>query len=162
MLDNRQTEAALLLIERSAQLAGVAPDRITIEINQDLYGGDPTGIPTLMQTFRGMGMKICIDDFGAGRSGLRELERHQPDSIALNEKLVRGIDSNGALQAIVRGILQTCTDLGIDVIAKHIRTPAEYHWFRHEGLHLFQGDMIGPALTESLTTEIRLRERQVA
>jgi EAL domain-containing protein (putative c-di-GMP-specific phosphodiesterase class I) len=42
--------------------------------------------------------------------------------------LVRGIESRGPRQAIVRAILRGCVDMGIDVIVEGIETPAEYQW----------------------------------
>ena len=53
--------------------------------------------------------------------------------------LVRDIHSDGPRQAIVRGILQTCADLGIDVIAEGVETAPEYYWFKRHNVELFQG-----------------------
>ena len=49
-------------------------------------------------------------------ANLKKSFRGQSESapFALNVHLVRGIDSNGPRQAIVRGVFQTCSDLGID------------------------------------------------
>jgi EAL domain-containing protein (putative c-di-GMP-specific phosphodiesterase class I) len=53
--------------------------------------------------------------------------------------LVRDIHTHGPRQAIVRGILQTCTDLGIDVIAEGVENTQEFAWFKSHGVELFQG-----------------------
>ena len=53
--------------------------------------------------------------------------------------LVRDVHSKGPRQAITRGVLRTCEDLGIDVIAEGVETIDEYHWLFDEGIHLFQG-----------------------
>ena len=53
--------------------------------------------------------------------------------------LVRGIESRGPRQAIVRAVAQACGDLGIDVIAEGVETVAEYEWFVQHGVRLFQG-----------------------
>jgi len=39
----------------------------------------------------------------------------------------------------LRGLVQTCSDLGIDIIAKGVETFDEYSWLREEGIDLFQG-----------------------
>jgi EAL domain-containing protein (putative c-di-GMP-specific phosphodiesterase class I) len=39
--------------------------------------------------------------------------------------------------AIVRAILQTCVDLGIDVIAEGFETPTEYQWFLEANVGYF-------------------------
>ena len=122
---------------------------ITLELNQDFLSGDLASVISIVQKCKESGLAICLDHFGAGRSGLNQLEMSQPNSIALNEKLVRGIDTNGAKQAIVRGLMQTCDDLAIDVIAKHVETMGEFEWLAGEGIDLFQGGLIGrPKLHE--------------
>ncbi|WP_310460425.1 diguanylate phosphodiesterase [Sphaerotilus sp.] len=146
---------ALRSVLDTATHCGIAPERITIAIDQDRMTGDPAGLASIIQQYRGAGLKICLDHFGSGRSGLNQVEALQPDSIALNEHLVRSIESNGPRQAIVRGIVQTCDDLGIDVIAKHVAAAAEYDWFRAEGITIFQGPLIGPALFETLSHSLQ-------
>lgn len=141
---------ALRSVLDTATSCGIAPERITISLDQDRMTGEEAVLASILQLYRGAGLKICLGHFGAGRSGLNQVERLQPDSIALDEHLVRGIESNGPRQAIVRGVLQTCEDLGIDVIARQVATPAEYDWLRAEGITLFQGPLIGPPLFETL------------
>ncbi len=58
----------------------------------------------IVNEYRGMGLQVAIDDFGAGYSGLNLLADFQPDFIKLDMNLVRGIGSRGPRQAIVRAI----------------------------------------------------------
>ncbi|MEY4751648.1 MAG: hypothetical protein RIQ60_3862 [Pseudomonadota bacterium] len=88
---------------------------------------------------RSLGVQFALDDFGAGHSGLNLLADFQPETIKLDMHLVRGISRHGPRQAIVRGVLRTCEDLGIDVIAEGVETLDEYHWLRSEGVLLYQG-----------------------
>jgi EAL domain-containing protein (putative c-di-GMP-specific phosphodiesterase class I) len=89
--------------------------------------------------FRALGLKVAIDDFGSGYSGLNLLADFQPDQIKLDMRLVRGIDLNGPRQAIVRAVGQVCVDLGIDVIAEGVETVEEYTWLANHDVRLFQG-----------------------
>lgn len=129
---------------------------ITLELNQDYLNGDLNSIITIVQDCKENGLHICLDDFGAGRSGLNQMEMSQPNSIAINAKLVREIDRNGAKQAIIRGLIQTCDDLGIDVIAKHVETKEEFEWLLSEGIDLFQGGYICNPLLEKLPINLRI------
>lgn len=124
--------------------------RIILEIDQDKLIGDSEQLGKVIEAFRGAGLKISINHFGAGRTGLNLLESHHPEMISLNSNLVQGIDSNSSRQAIVRGVTQTCAELGIKIIAKHVETLAEYAWLRNNGIHLFQGDLIGKPAFEQL------------
>jgi EAL domain-containing protein (putative c-di-GMP-specific phosphodiesterase class I) len=124
--------------------------RIILEIDQDKLIGDSEQLGKVIEAFRGAGLKISINHFGAGRTGLNLLESFHPEMISLNKNLVQGIDSNSSRQAIVRGVTQTCAELGIAIIANHVETLAEYAWLRRNGIHLFQGDLIAKPVFEQL------------
>ena len=103
-----------------------------------------------LNSYRGSGLAFAIDDFGAGYAGLNLLAEFQPDFVKLDMNLVRGIESNGPRQAIVRGIQRTCLDLGIDIIAEGVETAEEYAWFRSNGIEFFQGFLLAKPAFEQL------------
>lgn len=122
-----------------AERCGVPPEHITLEITEGEIIDDLRKFAEMVNAHRASGVHLAIDDFGAGYAGLNLLAEFQPDAIKLDMSLVRGIESRGPRQAIVRGIHRTCADLGIDVIAEGVESEAEYWWFREEGITLFQG-----------------------
>lgn len=139
-----------------AKAQNLANRSITLELNQDYLSGDLNSIIRIVQDCKENGLKICLDDFGAGRSDLNRLEMSQPNSIALNAQLVRDVDTNGTKQAIIRGLVQTCDDLGIDIIAKHIETQREFDWLLAEGIDLFQGGFFGNPKLDEFPKDVRL------
>jgi EAL domain-containing protein (putative c-di-GMP-specific phosphodiesterase class I) len=114
-------------------------ERIILEVTEGEVIDDHSHFASLLNEYRGMGIKLAIDDFGAGYSGLNLLAEFQPDHVKIDMNLVRGIEKHGPRQAIVRGIVQVCGDLGIDVIAEGIETLQEFRWFEDHGIRLFQG-----------------------
>lgn len=130
--------AVLSTLEAAARL-GLPADRIVIEVTESEFIDDLASFGRALDAYRPYGIQLAIDDFGAGYAGLSMLADFVPDLIKLDMALVRGIESHGSRQAIVRAILQVCLDLGIDVIAEGVETPAEHRWFAAVGVHLFQG-----------------------
>ena len=126
------------------------PSRIVLEVDQDRLIGDSSLVTRAIEEYRGAGLRISINHFGAGRAGLNLLEPYRPEMIALDSQIVRDIHVSGPRQAIVRGVAQTCADLGIDIIAKHVETLPEYRWFCNEGIRLFQGDLFASPGFEQL------------
>lgn len=114
-------------------------DRVILEITEGEVIADYAHLAQQLNEFRSMGLKVAIDDFGAGYSGLNMLADFQPDQIKIDMKLVRGIERHGPRQAIVRAVVQVCADLGIDVIAEGVESLEEYVWFAEHGVRLFQG-----------------------
>ena len=134
----------------SAARHNLEPRKLVLEIDQDRLIGEPTEMGKIIEEYRGAGLRISIDHFGVGRAGLSLLEPLRPEMISLSANLVTGIASNGSRQAILRGILQTCNDLGIDLIAKHIEQIDDYYWLRDEGVNFFQGNLIAMEAFEEL------------
>jgi blue light- and temperature-responsive anti-repressor len=136
-------------LEAAAQ-HGVAIGRIILEVTEGEVIEDHVHFSAMLNEYRGMGIKIAIDDFGAGYSGLNLLAEFQPDQVKIDMSLARGIEKHGPRQAIVRGITQVCRDLGIDVIAEGVETVDEYHWLEDQGIYLFQGYLFARPGFESL------------
>ncbi len=126
------------LIE-AARATGLSPQQLLLEVTESEVVHQPKQFANQLNRYRAHGVQTAIDDFGAGFSGLNLLADFQPDLIKLDMHLVRGIDSAGPRQAIVRAVLQACDDLGIEVIAEGIESRGEYDWFRRVGVRLFQG-----------------------
>jgi EAL domain-containing protein (putative c-di-GMP-specific phosphodiesterase class I) len=132
-------EESLLSTIQAANSNNFALDRITLEVTEGEVIEDQALFAQLLDEYRGMGMKLSIDDFGAGHSGLNLLADFQPDQLKVDMKLVRSIATMGARQSIVRAIIGVCGDLGIDLIAEGVETVDEYAWFADHGVRLFQG-----------------------
>ena len=144
------SSTALASTAEAALRHGFALEQIILEVTEGEMIDDHARFIAAVNEFRAQGLKLAIDDFGAGYSGLNLLVEFQPDVLKLDMALVRGIESRGPRQAVVRAILGACADLGIDVIAEGVETANEYDWFMQEGVRLFQGYLFGKPVFERL------------
>jgi EAL domain-containing protein (putative c-di-GMP-specific phosphodiesterase class I) len=142
-----------LLVECAIQ-SGLSPGQLMLEITEGEAVQRPQEFSKLLDRYRAQGVRLAIDDFGAGYSGLNLLAYFQPDLIKLDMHLVRDIDRAGPRQAIARAVLQVCDDLGIEVIAEGVETIGEYSWFRRVGVRLFQGYLLGRPAFEALEAPV--------
>jgi blue light- and temperature-responsive anti-repressor len=136
--DTNNSRAAIQAIIDAAGSHGMNPNQIILEIDHEKLIGDVAHFAVMIEEFRGLGLSISIAHFGAGKAGLTLLETMQPNFISLNKNLVLDVHTNGQRQAIVRGVIQTCNDLGIDLIVRHASNPEDYDWLKDEGISLFQ------------------------
>lgn len=123
----------------AAQTAGFPLDRIIFEVTEGERVEDGVWFAQILREYKRCGFKTAIDDFGAGFAGLKLLADFQPDLVKIDMDLVRHIDSSRPRQAIVRGLMGMCRDLGIQVIAEGIETPAERDFLADQGVRLMQG-----------------------
>jgi len=136
------------------------PEQIILEILEREIISDIEHFKARINQYRGLGICMAIDDFGAGYAGLNLLAEFQPEFIKLDMQLVRGVDRKGPRQAIVSGILRTCYDLGIDIIAEGVETREEFQWLRNQGIDLFQGWLFAKPAFEALPGTFHLPAEQ--
>jgi len=139
-------------ILRAAEQSQIRPEQIILEILESEIIDDLDMFTDAIREYRGSGLLFAIDDFGAGYAGLNLLAEFQPHIIKLDLQLIRDVHSKGPRQAIIRGLMRTCLDLGIDIIAEGVETESEYYWLRDEGIDLFQGFLMAKPEFESLST----------
>jgi EAL domain-containing protein (putative c-di-GMP-specific phosphodiesterase class I) len=140
---------AILTTMDAATRANLPIGRMVLEVVEGDIINDHAQFNARIDEYRGLGLKVAIDDFGAGYSGLNLLVDFQPDLVKLDRQLVTGIERHGPLQAVVRAISQICLDLGIDIVAEGVESEAEYAWLASQGIHLFQGYLFARPAFES-------------
>jgi EAL domain-containing protein (putative c-di-GMP-specific phosphodiesterase class I) len=123
----------------AARAAGFPLERIIFEVTEGERVQDGPWFAQILREYKRCGFKTAIDDFGAGYAGLKLLADFQPDLVKIDMDLVRGIDTLRPRQAIVRALMQLCRELGIEVIAEGIETPAERDFLADVGVRLMQG-----------------------
>ena len=141
------------LVQRTLALTAkyrINVHKVVIEITETEAIQDIEQAIILINQFRAQGIRIAVDDFGAGYSGLNLLANFQPDMVKLDMDLIRNIESHGPRQSIVRAIHQICFELGIDLIAEGVETLDEYHWLRETGIELYQGFLFAKPAFEAL------------
>ncbi|MFN3314504.1 MAG: EAL domain-containing protein [Hyphomonas sp.] len=106
---------------------------------------DTAHLLNILRSYRAMGFKTAIDDFGAGYAGLGLLAEFQPDIVKLDMALIRGIDTSAVKQRIVGSTLNMLRDLGIAPICEGIETQEEYAALRDLGVDLMQGHLFAKA-----------------
>lgn len=100
---------------------------------------DDAHLTRIIESYKAMGFKTAIDDFGAGFSGLTRLAKFQPDIVKLDMELVRGVDTDRVRRALVRSVVTACEELGIIMLAEGIETAGESAALRDLGVDLQQG-----------------------
>lgn len=93
----------------------------------------------VVQQLRMAGIKVAIDDFGAGHAGLSLLADFQPDKLKIDKRIIQGVQSSGPRQAIVRSVMEFCFCLGITVVAEGVETMEDWAWLHGAGVRRFQG-----------------------
>jgi EAL domain-containing protein (putative c-di-GMP-specific phosphodiesterase class I) len=131
--------ACIQLTLATARAVGMPVDRLIFEFTENEQMGSPDHVSAIIDTYKQIGFKVAIDDFGAGHSGLDMFARFVPDEIKLDMGLVRGVDRDVRRQAIIKAVVRMCEDLHTLVIAEGIETAEEAAALRGLGVRYHQG-----------------------
>jgi EAL domain-containing protein (putative c-di-GMP-specific phosphodiesterase class I) len=134
----------------AAREYGFPIENIIFEVTEGERVMDRAHLVNIFREYHRFGFRTAIDDFGAGYAGLDLLSEYQPDVIKIDMALVRDIDTSKAKQAIVRGVIAICGELGISVLAEGIETGAERDFLRAAGVSLMQGYLFGKPAFKSV------------
>ncbi|MNK48979.1 putative cyclic di-GMP phosphodiesterase YliE [compost metagenome] len=124
---------------RQIDAVGLRRDRVVLEIVETDRARRPEDLLSLRDYCRREGVRIALDDFGAGYSSVTLLHRLRPDFVKLDLELVRNVHQDRYKAAIVSRLLDLCRSLGILTVAEGIESEAELLWFRTHGADLAQG-----------------------
>jgi EAL domain-containing protein (putative c-di-GMP-specific phosphodiesterase class I) len=143
---------ATLLTARCRELLGRLPlDRILLELSEHDPVEDYTALTTALLPFRAAGMRLAIDDVGAGFSSLRHIVLTTPDVIKIDRSIVSGLDTDPVLATLVRSLVDFAAGLHARVVAEGVETGAEAERLRGLGVDLGQGWFFGrPGPPEAL------------
>jgi EAL domain-containing protein (putative c-di-GMP-specific phosphodiesterase class I) len=121
-------------------------DRIVLELtehaaiaNRDLFDAE-------MFKLRIMGIRLAVDDAGAGYSGLQHIVQLRPDIIKLDMSLTRHVDVDPIRRSLAGALVNFGADTGADIVAEGIETAAEADTLRRIGIALGQGYLFGRPL----------------
>ena len=120
---------------------GLVPDQIIVEFTEQEIISRLEEFTGAIRQLKAAGIRVAIDHFGAGFAGLSLLARFQPERIKINRELIEDVHKSGPRQAIILGIIKSCTSLEISVCAVGVEKPEEWMWLESAGISLFQGHL---------------------
>ena len=124
------------------------PKRIVLEITEHEAITDHDGVISALGDLRQMGVRLAVDDVGAGYAGLSTVLRLQPDILKLDRSLVSQIDKDTARQSLANAMVHFAGEVGAKVIAEGIERSQEHQMLHRLGVTMGQGYLFarpGPA-----------------
>jgi EAL domain-containing protein (putative c-di-GMP-specific phosphodiesterase class I)/putative methionine-R-sulfoxide reductase with GAF domain len=134
------------------------PHDIILELTEHAPVDDYANARRQLEPLRERGIKLAIDDTGAGFSCLQHIVNLQPDLIKLDRQLISGIDSDAARQHLTDALVTFADRTGAAVVAEGIETNAELQMVRSLGVAYAQGYLTGrPTALQSLSPALSRR-----
>jgi diguanylate cyclase (GGDEF)-like protein len=130
-------------VARALVAAGLAPERLTLEITESVLLTDAHATIDRLTALRRMGVKVAIDDFGTGYSSLSYLRRLPIDAVKIDRTFIEHLTSDPRQAALVAAIVGLCRSLDLQIIAEGVESKDQARRLLELGCHLAQGYELG-------------------
>lgn len=119
-------------------------EQVIIELTETAAMDDPHRGLKALNELTAIGLKLSIDDFGAGYSSLSYLKKLPASEIKLDRTLLQDIESSDSARMIVETAISMGQGLGYRVVAEGIETEKSAHLLESLGAEMLQGYWICP------------------
>jgi EAL domain-containing protein (putative c-di-GMP-specific phosphodiesterase class I)/CheY-like chemotaxis protein len=118
-------------------------ERIIVEITEHAPIDDYEGFAPRIERLRRRGVRLAVDDAGAGFASLRHILQLSPDIIKTDMTLTRRIETDRAERALTRALISFAAEMGATIVAEGIESEAEVRTLRDLGVTYGQGFHLG-------------------
>ena len=119
--------------------AGIARDRLTIEITESMVGSDFDFMKKQVTRFQELGFQVWMDDFGSGYSSLDVLQDIHFDLLKFDMLFLHRMDEGEEGRIILRELARMANELGIETICEGVETKEQAEFLKDIGVTKLQG-----------------------
>jgi EAL domain-containing protein (putative c-di-GMP-specific phosphodiesterase class I) len=117
--------------------------RLMLEITEHSSITDYEAIARRLDPLRKRGLKLAVDDAGAGFASFRHILQLRPDVIKLDASLIRHIDRERGSRALAAALIRFAEETGCRVVAEGVETEGELAVLRELHVDKAQGFLLG-------------------
>lgn len=117
--------------------------RIVLEVTEHARIDDYAAIAQIVHPLRSRGLRMAVDDAGAGYASFQHILRLAPDIIKLDMGLTRAVDVDVSRRSLVSAMTVFARETGTVIVAEGIETQAEWQALRLIGITRGQGYLLG-------------------
>ena len=126
-------------IRRRVDAAGIAHDRLTIEITESIIGSDFDFMKEQVSRFQALGFQVWMDDFGSGYSSLDVLQEIHFDLLKFDMRFMKNFSEGKESKTILTDLVRMAIDLGLDTVCEGVESAEEVEFLREIGCSKLQG-----------------------
>jgi diguanylate cyclase len=145
--------------EWAVATVSAASGPIGFEITETAMIADPEGALRNLHLFADAGIKIAIDDYGAGLSSLAYLKQLPAHELKIDRMFISGLSSSHRDPLLVRSTIDLAHALDMEVTAEGVDSPAALALLKVMGCDVIQGYLIAmPMVLGELRSFLTARE----
>lgn len=145
------------LVRDTLSRTGLPPSALELDFTEAALAEEPAR--QALRTLAGLGVRLALDDFGAGYSSLNHLRQHPIDAIKIDGSFVREVPEDSQAALLASTIIEMAHALGKQVIAEGVETLTQLDFLREHHCDRAQGYVLARPMTVSEVTELLMARR---
>jgi diguanylate cyclase (GGDEF)-like protein len=133
-------------LDRLKSMLGAHPgaaSRLIVEVVETLALEPVEEIERLLAAMKALGLRIAMDDFGAGHTSFRNLRRLGIDIVKIDGAFVQNVACSLDDRVFVRSLADLARHLGLTTVAEWVEDEEARRLLRDWGVDLLQGQLLG-------------------
>jgi EAL domain-containing protein (putative c-di-GMP-specific phosphodiesterase class I) len=126
-------------VEGSVRANRIDPSNLWLELTETTLLDETSLVERTLESLKGLGVHLVLDDFGVGFSSLGYLKRLPLSMIKLDRSFVENLAEGSHDAAIVRAVNQMADTIGIGVVAEGVETEDQVRMASALGCGFAQG-----------------------
>lgn len=147
-------------IRRALEETKLPPEALELEISESLLVESADEAVKLLDELHRVGVRLSIDDFGAGYTSLSYLKRFPVDFLKLDRGLIRALPESEKDRAIVSAVADMANALGIGLVAEGVERQPQAEFLARHRCHELQGNLYGRPVPAEELELLLTRERR--
>jgi len=119
---------------------------LELEITERLLMKDVPHVISILNRFKGMGIRLSIDDFGTGYSSLSYLKRFPFDVLKIDKSFISDIGEDPDDTALCDAIIAMAHSLGLSIIGEGVESKLQFDFLHQRGVETIQGYYVSTPL----------------
>lgn len=136
---------------------GLPASCLHLELTETAVLTDELQAAALLARLHSTGVKVWLDDFGTGFSGLSHLRRVPVDGVKIDRSFVADLQRDPDDLALTTAIIAMAHSLGITVVAEGVEKEAQYNLLAERGCDLVQGYWLSHPVSAAEFTHLLAR-----
>jgi diguanylate cyclase (GGDEF)-like protein len=119
--------------------SGVDPTKVIIEVTETVLVTDLDNVAVRLDGLRALGVRVAMDDFGTGYTGLAQFRAMTIDELKLDKSIIDGLMLSVQDVDLVRLVCSMATHMGVSTVAEGVETAEQFERLRDLGCGNVQG-----------------------
>jgi diguanylate cyclase (GGDEF)-like protein len=150
------------VVQQALTRASIAPDRLQIELSEDVLSGDPETALQTMHHLREQGIRFAIDNFCASNGSFAILHRLPIQMLKVDRSLLEHIEHSKYPASLLHALAVLVRNLGIALVANGVNRQSQWLALQELGCSAAQGSFVSERMNASAIEKFVIRDGSVA